>query len=345
MKKPKRSQIFPLFALIFLVSCQSVHLFKDPDLFEARQTEKLLGVKVQIFPDPQGLEGFDEVPPGAPALQFTVRAQALTGPEPEYSSTRRWSVEARAPDGSIYEGYSGWNAEEKVIKDSRFDSESTRQFYGYNPQDVYIGKRADALIKPDLFFPDIGSHGTAPYHFAIDSQGMVHLIVADVNVPQHNLDVYWVIGDPSSGRWRSAWLVDRRGFTSRSHPWTASWADKVNVLWNWCDLSINENAPGMGIFYLQWDPAGFGRKVRVVEGVPDSWDAAVDPDSGRLLLAYSDAKGVYITSREEGYSWTRPTPLDASLKRDYPVSVTSAANGTFIVRVRGDTREWVVRPR
>src|SRR5262249_167064 len=102
----------------------------------------------------------------------------------------------------------------------------------------------------------------------------------------------------------------------------------------------------MGIFYLQWSPNGFGRKVRVVKGVPQSWDAAVDAQSGRLLLVYSNANGVYMTSRPEAGTWTRPTVLNASLKTTDALSVTSGADGTFIIRTGSeDTREWVVRPR
>jgi len=61
---------------------------------------------------------------------------------------------------------------------------------------------------------DVGSYDTAPHHLAIDKKGMVHLIVADVNIFQDNrLDLYWAIGDPATGKWTAAWLLDRRGFT------------------------------------------------------------------------------------------------------------------------------------
>ena len=46
-----------------------------PDDFETRQTEKLLGVSLQTFPDPQGLTKFDESPANRPALKFTVKEQ------------------------------------------------------------------------------------------------------------------------------------------------------------------------------------------------------------------------------------------------------------------------------
>jgi hypothetical protein len=360
-----RLQILLFATLLFLSSFPSQHQRaqtkkqrelddRAASVFEIRQTEKLLGVPVQTFPDPQGLTGFDELPANRPAPQFTINEHSLTGPRPKYMYELRTTVKARAPDGSVYEAYSG-RQEEDVIEDSAFAStaENTRQFYGthhgygYNPQDVYIGKRLGARIKPALFFRDVGSHDTAPYHFAIDNKGMVHLIVADVNIFQRNrLDLYWVRGDLSSGKWTAAWLVDRRGFTSWSHPWSAAWADKVHGLWNWCDESVHKNAPGMGIIYLQWGPNGFGRKVRVVKGIPQSWDAAVDPQSGRLLLVYSNANGVFTTYRPETGTWRRPTVLKAGLRTTDAVSVSSGGDGTFIIRTGSeDTREWVVRPR
>jgi hypothetical protein len=96
---------------------------------------------------------------------------------------------------------------------------------------------------------------------------MVHLAVADVNLSQNNrLDLYWIIGDPKMGKWNSACLVDRRGFTSWSHPWSAAWSDKVHLIWDGCDVSINKRAPGMGAFHVERTANGFGRKTRIFEG-------------------------------------------------------------------------------
>ena len=322
----------------------------SPDDFEFRQTEKLLGVRLQNFPEPQGTTKFDELLPNRPALQFTVKEQPVSGPTPPPSFETRSIVKAKASDGSVYEAYCTRNSSE-VILGSRQPSTAanTRQMYGthhgygYTPEDVYIGKRVGSRIKTALFFPDIGSHDTAPHHLAIDNKGMVHLIVADVNIFQENrLDLYWVIGDPATGKWTAAWLVDRRGFTSSSHPWSGAWADKVNLLWHWEKQGL-ESSPDDGIFYLQWQPGGFGQKVRVVKGRVSSWDAAVDPQSGKLLLVYSGDDGVYITSRPEGGTWATPARLNKSLTKPHDVSATSVNDGMFIIRTSYEyTREWVV---
>lgn len=321
-------------------------------VFEKKQTEKLLGIGLQDFPGPQGPSGWDDLPTIRPVFRFSKLERSPTGPGPRPSYEVRSIVSAEAPDGSVYEAYSGRD-EYELSPDHGFAAtyENRRQMYGthhgysFNPQNVFIGKRVEGRIKPTLFFRDVGSHDTAPHHLAIDNKGMAHLIVADVNIFQDNrLDLYWVIGDPVTGKWITAWQIDRRGFTSWSHPWSAMWADKVNVLWNWCDESINKNAPGMGIFFLQWHPAGFSRKVRVVKGTPRSWDAAVDKKSGRLLLVYANEAGVFVTSRPEGGLWTRPALLKHQPRED--VSVKSNDDGSFIIRTGSeDTREWVVRPR
>jgi hypothetical protein len=324
-----------------------------PEGFEVSQTEKLLGVHLQTFPEPQGPAKFDELPPTQPILQFTVKEQAVSGPTPQPSFETRPTVKAKAPDGSVYEAYCSRDQSGVILGSQKPSTASyTRQMYGthhgygFDPQDVYIGKRVGNRIKTDLLFPDVGSHTTAPHHLAIDNKGMVHLIVADVNIFQNNgLDLYWVIGDPRTGKWTAAWLVDHRDFTSTCHPWSGASADKVNLLWHWEKQEVDDS-PDEGIFHLQWQPGGFGKKVRVVKGVFRSWDAAVDPQSGRLLLVYSNDKGVYITSRPEGGTWTMPAMLNKSLTKSHDVSATSVNNGTFIIRTihnYNDMREWVVR--
>lgn len=320
--------------------------------FEAKQTPKLLGVPVQNFPAPQGLSGYDDLPPNRPRLRFSVTERSPKLPPPKAPYETRSIVKAQAPDGSTYEALITRD-EEELTPGHGFVStyENRRQMYGthhgyeYSPQNVYIGRRVNGLLKPLLFFRDIGSHDTAPHHFAIDNKGMVHLAVADVNIFQDNrLDLYAVIGDPATGKWTNAWLIDRRGFTSSSRTWTGAWSDKVNLLWNWCDESIHKNAPGMGIFHVQWTPSGWGRKVRVVKGVPQAWEAAIDPRSGRMLVVYSNSRGVYVTSHPEGGSWSQPTLLSTDLKGDVSVSVAAADDGTFIIGTdEFEPREWVLR--
>ena len=321
-----------------------------PDEFEVRQTGKLLGVSLQTFPEPQGPTKFDELPPTRSATQFKLKEQPVSGLNPRASYELRSNVKANAPDGSVYEAYCARNTSEVILGNHRPSTpETTRQMYGthhgyvYTPEDIYIGKREGGRIKTALLFPDIGSHDTAPHYLAIDNKGIVHLIVADVNIFQDNrLDLYWLIGDPGAGKWTASWLVDRRGLTSSSHPWTGAWGEKVNLLWHWDGQGL-ESSPGDGIFHLQWQPAGFGRKVRIVKGKFSGWDAAVDPQSGRILLVYSDDNGVYITSRPEGGTWTTPAKLHKSLTNDHAVSATSEG-GTFIIRTKyEDTREWLVR--
>jgi hypothetical protein len=321
------------------------------DKFEITQTEKLLGVPLQNFPQPQGPAKFDELPANRPGLRFTVTEQPVTGPTPRPSFETRSLVQAKGPDGSVYEAYCTRETSQVIVGSNQPSSaQSTRQMYGthhgygYTPEDVYIGKRVGNRIKTALFFPDVGSHETAPHHFAIDNKGMVHLIVADVNIYQHNrLDLYWVIGDPGTDKWTAAWLVDRRGLTSSSHPWSGAAADKVNLLWYWEKQGL-DSSPDEGIFYLQWQPRGFGRKVRVVTGRVSSWDAAVDPQSGKLLLVYSDDHGVYLTLRNEGGTWTTPVSFNKSLTKPHVVSATIVSDRAFIIRTAYEaTREWVVR--
>jgi hypothetical protein len=325
-----------------------------PDGFEVRQTEKLLGVLLQTFPEPQGPTKFDELPPTRPALQFTVKEQPVSGPTPQPFYETRSLVKAKAPDGSIYEAYCTRNSSEVILGSQppstmyhTREMHDTHHGYGFSPSDVFIGKRVGSRIKTDLMFPDVGEHDTAPHHLAIDSKGMVHLIVADVNISQANrLDLYWVIGDPRTGKWTAAWLVDRRDFIGSSHPWSGASTDKVNLVWL-CEKQGLESSPDDGIFHLEWQPGGFGQKVRVIKGKFRGWDAAVDPQSGRLLLVYSDKdRGVYITSRPEGGTWTTPVRLHKSLTKPHDVSAIGLSDGTFIIRTTynyKDTREWVVR--
>lgn len=322
-----------------------------PDDFEVRQTEKLLGVPLQTFPEPQGTTKFDELPAARAALQFTATQQPATGPTPQAWYETRSIVKATGPDGSVYEAYSTANTS-NVIRESnqRSTAENTRQpygshhGYGYVPQDIYIGKRVGGSLRTSLFFPDDGSHTTAPHSLAIDNKGMVHLIVADVNIFQENrLDLYWVIGDPSARKWTSAWLVDRRMSTSSSHPWSGAWADKVELLWTW-DIMGNDESPDDGIFHLQWQPSGFGQKIRLLKAKFTNWDAAIDHQTGSLLLVYSDEKGVFVMARRADGTWTMPAKLHKSLTQAAYVSASCMSEGTFIIRTTFyETHEWLVR--
>lgn len=324
--------------------------------FEAAQTEKLLGVLVKRFPLPEGPSGFVELPANAPAFKFTVTERPLSGPKPRALYETRRIVEARAPDGSIYEAYCGHDDPKEIVPGHGFVStlENRRQRYdthygyAYSPQDIFIGKREAGRLKPALFFRDVGSQDTAPHYLAMDDQGLAHLAVADVNLSQNNwLDLYWVIGDPKTGKWNAAWLVDRRGFTSWSQPWSAPWKDKVHLVWDWCDVTNHKRAPGMGAFHVEWGPNGFTHKVRIISGPVNELDAAVDPESGRLLIVLAkNAGGVYVLSRSADGRWTRPVLLHSRLRGRHDVSVVAANGGTFMIRTGSDdTREWLLRPQ
>ncbi|MCM3869649.1 MAG: hypothetical protein ND895_02975 [Pyrinomonadaceae bacterium] len=331
--------------------------------FEATQTEKLLGVPVKNFPAPQGLTGFDELPINAPAFKFKLTGRPLSGPPPRVSFETRPIVEARAPDGSMYEAYCGRDDVAEITPGHGFVSnfENTRQRYdthygyGYQPENVYIGKREAGRITPTLFFRDVGSHTTAPHYLAIDSESLAHLVVADVNISQNNrLDLYWVIGDPRSGKWKAAWLIDRRGFTSWSHPWSGAWANKVHVVWDWCDVSVNKRAPGMGAFHAEWSPNGFSRRVRVISGPVEQFSAAIDSESGRLMIVLAKNNGVYVVSRSADGVWTRPVLLHPSLRQRNDISVQESKGGAFIIRTCSETfirtssettKEWILIPQ
>ena len=335
----------------------------DDVAFEAAQTAKLLGVAVQNFPAPQGLTGFDELPTNARAFTFILKAQPRTGPPPPVYFAKRKIVTARATDGTVYEAYCGNDDASEIVPGHGFvaNFENRRQWYenhlgyGYMPQDVYIGKREAGRIRPTLFFRDVGSHTTAPHYLAIDNQGRVHLAVADVNTSQDNrLDLYWVIGDPKTGKWNSAWLVDRRGFTSWSNPWSAAWSDKVHLIWDWCDVSIHKRAPGMGAFHVEWTANGFGRKTRIFSGPVRQMDAAVDQASGLLVIVLArDAGGVYVLSRSADGKWTRPSLLHPSLRGAANVSIEAAGSGAFIIKAGSDnliggvddSKQWLLRPQ
>jgi hypothetical protein len=322
---------------------------------EAAQTENVLGVPVQDFPAPQGLTGFDELPTNTPPFRFTVSERRLSGAKPRLFFQTRAIVKARAPDGSIYEALCAGNDSAEISGGRRFIStiENRRQPYGthygylFHPQNVYIGKRQAGKINPTLFFRDVGSHTTNPHHLAIDSNGLAHLAVADVNIFQNNqLDLYWMIGDPKTGKWVSASLIDRRDFTSSSGPWSGAWGDKVQLLWDWTAMQETQRESGNGVFHVEWGPNGFGRKVRFISKDVNGFDAAIDPLSGRLLIVLGTDDGVYVLSRLANGKWERAVLVHPDLQTtNYALSIEATNGGAFILRTDSEkTREWLLRP-
>jgi hypothetical protein len=311
---------------------------------------------VKLFPSPQGLSDFAEIPESSVEFKFKLEKRPLTGPTPQESYERRKIVKATASNGIQYEAFCGRFDENEVMPGlGQFSSNAnprqryaTHLGYGFNPADVFIGKREGGKIKTLLFFRDVGSHDTAPYYFSVDSQGNVHLIVSDVNITDNNeLNVYSMRGDPRMGKWVDAMILDQRGFTSWSHPWSGSWGDTVHSLWDWGDGTYDKGNPKMGLFYVDWKPAGYGRKVRLVSGLIESYAAAIDPKSGRLVIAAVNEQGIFLCSRDNNGTWTRPAKLGAELPKGYvyDVSIQPADGGTYIVRTSGRYGdEWLLRP-
>src|SRR5262249_51141133 len=103
---------------------------------------------------------------------------------------------------------------------------------------------------------------------------------------------------------------------------------------------------GAGVFHVSRTPAGFGRKVRLYKGESNCLDLAVDPDGGRLLVVFSTEKGVFVASRPEKGSWTRPTLLHAERTGNPGVAVEPLGKGRFVIRThRGETKAWRLTPR
>jgi len=318
--------------------------------YEAWQTAKYLGINVKPFPQ---LAGYDDIPPGASEFRFRLQKRPLTGPTPPPSYETRNLVKAKASDGTVYEAYAGTYDEKKVWPGPGRDSSNmnTRQQYaphlgyGYIGPDVFIGTRDRGRIRTSLFFRDFGSHATAPHFISVDSRGHVHLIVSDVNISDDNeLNVYSLIGDPKSRKWTDAVMLDRRGFTSWSHPWAGAWRDKVFSLWNWGDATYDKNNANMGLFFVEWGPSEYGRKVRAVPGFIETYDAAIDPVTGLLVIVASRDDGVFVVSRSSAGQWTKPAKLDPTLNERTDVSITPAPNSTFIIRTDRNRSEVLLRP-
>lgn len=320
---------------------------------EAWETSKQLGVAVKDFLKPQGVGGFDEIPDSAPEFKFRVAKRPLTGPTPKPWYETRPIVKASALDGTVYEAFCGRFDPKKIwpgLGESSSNMNPRQQYdphygYGFNPADVFIGRREGGRIKTSLFFRDVGSHETAPHYISVDQLGKIHLIVADVNIADDNqLNTYSVIGDPKTGKWLEAWLLDRRGFTSSSHPWTGSWGDTVHYMWDWGDASFDKENPNMGLFYVDRKRDVFGRKVRVIAGLVQSHSSVVDAETGRLVVIAANEDGVFVAARDAKGNWAKPVRLDPKLGKQNDVSI-SAVGRSFVIRTSANGgREWFLTP-
>lgn len=317
---------------------------QDPDQFEVVQTEKALGVKVQSFPAPQGPEGFDELPEAGPEFRFSMTERPPTDEAPAASYESRKCVSAKTPDGLKLEALCGYADHPDRFPSTR---ENRRHRYGggsYHPEDVYVGERVGGKLRPSLFFRDIGSHNTAPHALAVDREGRCFLAVADVDIGQDNrFKLYGVISDPKRTKWTEAWIVDhRRALTSSAKPWCVARGKEVHIVWQW---DGGREAKESGLYHVVWTPDGFGRKTRVARGAINEADVAVDVKTGRLLVAYSDEGGIFLSSLPMGGGWTKVTALDPSVKGEHPVMVLAPGDGTFIIRGQHEKcSEWVLAP-
>ncbi|MCG6964119.1 MAG: hypothetical protein LJE95_12715 [Acidobacteria bacterium] len=315
---------------------------------ERHATERALGVTVEEFPTGQGPAGFDDLPDDTPQAAFAVEERQVSGPSPREDYEKRPIVRAQAPDGSVYEAYCGYAGDEELAPAGPAGSGNRRQSYGthhgatYYPESVFIGKRQNGRINATLVFPDVGSHTTAPHSLAVDSRGECHLAVADVNIYQDNrLELYWVVGDPVTGKWTKAWLLERRGFTSWAYPGSVAWGDSVHLLWTWVNASDQEALAQCGLFHVKWSPRGFSRKVRVAAGGIDSWDLALAPESGLLLVVFSTDEGVFGATWKLDSAWTKPAKI---LPEPSWALSLEASNEAFILRTGSEhMKEWLVK--
>jgi hypothetical protein len=330
-----------------------------------------LGVKVNDFPIPQAMGEFDELDSTAPKFNVAVQYDHATEADGNPIFDERSSVYATAPDGTVWEAYCGKAGAEpdappevdfRPDRETRpafvdsyngFEStpDNTRQNYAahlgyrYNPLDVYIGKRENGRLATKLFFRDVGSHTTAPHYMTVDGSGDVHLAVADVNISDNNsLDLYWVTGSPISGKWSSAWLIDHRGFTSIAQVWNGSWGNKVHLLWSWD--SGEKKSPGIGLFHVEKVASNFSRKVRILSRNVSHWSAAIDPTSGRLLVAFSTEDGIFMISKKVDGMWTSPSSIGQPGLRNAYLQLEPGHSGNFLLNVNNysSISTWIVHP-
>ncbi|HZK79503.1 MAG TPA: hypothetical protein VFC46_00510, partial [Humisphaera sp.] len=199
-------------------------------------------------------------------------------------------------------------------------------------------------IRPTLFFRDVGVHNDAPHSIAIDKAGHCHLIIADGNnFRKDRFDLYWMIGNPVSGKWENAFLIDGRDFISSPRPLVIASGDDIHLLWNRQASRNEDQATESGLFYVERVGNHFGRKVRLISGEVRSWDAAIDLRSGRVVAAISRGDGVYVASLVH-HRWTRPTKLPVFEARETDVVVT-AASGGFLINTRLEQRDYLLLPK
>ena len=317
---------------------------------ELTELDRALGVHVENLCNSPELAGFTDIPADSPEFSFAAKLQTVTGPGPRQHFDRRESVKARSPEGGYYVAYCGSNPNENVVAHTNFVSNlaNRRHRFGgtaYYPHDIFIGRQNKAgQIDPCLFFRDVGFENTAPHGIGIDSSNRCHLMVADIDIFQDNrLMLYWVVGDPSTGKWLSASLIDRHGFTSWAHPWTGAWKDQVHLSWNWCDITRGDILQESGIYHVLCHSGRLGSKIRVAKGVVSNWDAAVQPSSGRLVYVFSQNLGVYLVSCTAQGTWTRKALLTSSLIENVPVSICPGERDTYLVRVGSEEpKEWEI---
>jgi hypothetical protein len=339
---------------------------------EAERTEKLLGVKVEMLPVSTSGQGFVDVDPEAPKFKarFDEVSSERAGFDP--SMGQRTSVFAAAPDGMVWEAFCGRPGEQQqqpfpelgfspsqsgtpkyveTFNGFQSDPSNTRQEYGthhgysYYPADIFIGKRMSGRLVSSLFFRDVGSHTHRNHYLTFDNAGEAHLIVADVNISEDNhLDLFWVVGSPLLGKWKSAYLIEQRGFTSSTEVWNGGWNDTIHLLWSWD--SGEKQSPDIGLYHIEKTAKGFSKKQRIATGRIQNLTAAIDPQNGRLVAAFNiDGKPFGITSLEKG-KWSQPTPIrDGGFEyADMVLEPATEKGFPFTVNENYGRRKWFLIP-
>lgn len=328
--------------LIFAIGCGG----KGAD--ENTQTEKVLGVSVKEFPFPQqDLLNFEELPEKAPALNFFVEEVKVSLPAPRRFYHQKLSVfAAKDAQGETIEAFCAFASNKSVIPDPAFVStqENRRLSYPINffPMNIYIGKRTDGKLKPLLFFRDIGQHNDRPHSMTLDKDGKCHLSVAEVYVIKGNrFKLYWLIGNLDTKKWEETFLIVQNDvFTGIAHSELASWRDTVHLVWN-----MNSKSPTSGIYYLDRKDKHFGKKVRIFPGQVNTFEMALDQDTGRILIAIpTENDGVMILSRSADGLWSKPRSLMEEFKEDVDLSLHASGQNTFILRTLGkNDRQFVIK--
>jgi hypothetical protein len=95
------------FSAILLVAASIIYACSGSISPEASQTSKLLGVRLEEFPKPQGVTGFDAIPSIQPQFKYSLVSAPFVPPKPSDWFEGRSSVYASAPDGTVWEAYCG----------------------------------------------------------------------------------------------------------------------------------------------------------------------------------------------------------------------------------------------